>query len=130
MMFYMAADNDLCSQALTDIKELQRISGRPGIDIIVQLDSPSGAYRYRVLPQGTSILASLGQSNSGSPEALENFGSWAVKTYPAQKYLLVLWDHGDGWNKRGKSIGYDQYFKDWLSVAGGELRQAVAKISA
>jgi len=130
MMFYMAADNDLYSQALIDIKELQRISGRPGIDIIVQLDSPSGAYRYRVLPQGTSILASLGQSNSGSPEALADFGSWAVKMYPAQKYLLVLWDHGDGWSKQGKSIGYDQYFKDWLSVAGGELRQAVAKISA
>lgn len=127
MMFYMAAHNDLYSQALTDIKELQKISGKSGIDILVQLDSPSGAYRYKVLPQGTSILASLGQSNSGSPEALADFGSWAVKAYSAQKYLLVLWDHGDGWSKRGKSIGIDGL--DYLSVAGGELRQAVSEIS-
>ncbi len=130
MMFYMAADNDLYSQALTDIEELQKISGQPGIDIIVQLDSPSGAYRYQVLPQGTSILANLGQSNSGSPGALADFGRWAVKTFPAQKYLLVLWDHGDGWGKQGKNIGYDQYFKDWLSVAEGELRGALADISS
>jgi hypothetical protein len=34
MMFYMAADNDLFPQALIDIKELQKISGQPGIDII------------------------------------------------------------------------------------------------
>ena len=130
MMFYLAADNDLYSQALTDIEELQRISGQPGIDIIVQLDSPSGAFRYRVLPRGISTLANLGQSNSGSPEALADFGSWAVKTYPAQKYLLVLWDHGSGWSKRSKYIGYDQQCNDFLNVADGELRQALTKISA
>lgn len=128
MMFYMAADNDLYSQALTDIKELQRISGQPGIEILVQLDSPSGAFRYRVQPQGISILASLGQINSGSSGPLTDFGSWSVKMYPAQKYLLVLWDHGDGWSKKGKGIGIDG--PDYLSVAEGELRQAVAGISA
>lgn len=130
MMFYMAADNDLSGQALIDIKELQKISGQPGIDIIVQLDSPSGSFRYKVLPQGTSILASLGQSNSASPEALANFGSWAVKTYPAQKYLMVLWDHGSGWSKYSKYIGYDQQFNDFLSVAGGGLKEVLAKVSS
>jgi hypothetical protein len=128
LMFYLAADNDLYSQALTDIRELQRISGQPGVDIIVQLDSPSGASRYRVLPGGTVTLGSLGPSNSGSPEALADFGSWAVKTHPGQKYLMVLWDHGDGWSKRDKSIGIDGL--DYLSVAGGEMREALAKISA
>jgi hypothetical protein len=128
MMFYMAADNDLHGQALTDIEELRTIAGKPGVDILVQLDSPSGAFRYKVLPQGTSTLASLGQVNSGSPGPLAEFGCWAVKTYPAQKYLLVLWDHGDGWGKPGKNIGLDGI--DFLSVAGGELRAALSKISA
>lgn len=130
MMFYMAADNGLHGQALTDIAELQRISGQPGVDILVQLDSPSGAYRYEVLPRGTSTLASLGQINSGSPRALADFGVWAVKTCPAQRYLLVLWDHGNGWSKSSKFIGYDQQFNDFISVAGGELREAVGKISS
>ncbi|MBI4727145.1 T9SS type A sorting domain-containing protein [candidate division TA06 bacterium] len=128
MMFYMAADNDLYSQALTDIEELRKIAGKAGIEILIQFDSPSGAFRYRVLPQGISTLASLGQSNSGSPEALADFGLWAVKTYPARKYLLVLWDHGDGWSKRAKGIGIDGL--DYLSVAGGELREALADISS
>lgn len=128
MMFYLAADNDLYSQAADDIAELQKIAGIESVDILVQLDSPSGAFRYKVLPQGNSILASLGQSNSGSPEALADFGVWAVKAYPARKYLLVLWDHGTGWSKSPKFIGYDQQFNDFLSVAGGELRDAVGKI--
>jgi hypothetical protein len=130
MMFYMAADNDLYSQAVTDIEELRKISGQTGVDILVQLDSPSGAFRYKALPQGISILASLGQSNSGSPEALTDFGRWAVKTYPAQKYLLVLWDHGSGWSKNSKYIGYDQQFNDFLSVSEGELKEALETISA
>jgi len=130
MMFYMAADNDLYSQALIDIKELQKISGKPGVDIIVQLDSPSGAVRYKVMPQGLTILASLGSSNSGSGQTLADFGIWAVKAYPAQKYMLTLWDHGDGWSKQFKYIGYDQYFNDYLSVAGGELREALGEISS
>lgn len=128
MMFYLAADNDLYSQALIDIKELQRISGQPGVEILVQLDSPSGTYRYRIQPQGISILASLDQRNSGSPQALSDFGGWAVKMCPASQYLLVLWDHGDGWSKAGKSIGIDGL--DYLSVAQGELRQALSSISA
>lgn len=30
------------------------------------------------------------------PENLEDFIRWAKKTYPADRYMLVLWDHGGG----------------------------------
>lgn len=30
------------------------------------------------------------------PESLSDFISWSVKEYPADRYMLVLWDHGGG----------------------------------
>ena len=36
----------------------------------------------------------------GDPETLSDFIRWGTQTYPANKYALVLWGHGDG-AKRG-----------------------------
>ncbi len=32
----------------------------------------------------------------GDPKELAKFVSWAMKEYPAKRYVLVIWDHGDG----------------------------------
>ncbi len=38
------------------------------------------------------------QVNSGSGAALSDFGTWAVQSYPADHYGLIMWDHGGGWS--------------------------------
>ena len=35
-------------------------------------------------------------ANMSSPETLADFIQWSVRTCPAKKYALVLWDHGGG----------------------------------
>lgn len=35
-------------------------------------------------------------SNMGDPATLQNFLSWGVKTYPAEKMGVIFWDHGSG----------------------------------
>ena len=35
-------------------------------------------------------------ASMGRPETLSDFIRWAAREYPAQKYALVLWDHGGG----------------------------------
>ena len=42
-------------------------------------------------------LADLGQINMADPKTLIDFVTWAVKTYPSDKYVLILSDHGMGW---------------------------------
>ncbi len=32
-----------------------------------------------------------------SPESLIDFATWAMETYPADKYVLIMSDHGMGW---------------------------------
>ena len=33
-----------------------------------------------------------------TPKVLEDFIGWGMTSYPAEKYLLVLWNHGAGWD--------------------------------
>ena len=37
------------------------------------------------------------------PQSLEDFIVWAKKNYPADRYILILWDHGGGF-----SLGYGE----------------------
>lgn len=120
--------NGLYSFALEDLTELQKTQDTPGINFIVQIDSYQGARRYKADRQGLHLLAFLGDVNSGSSEALRNFGIWAAERYPSKYNALVLWDHGDGWSKGGKYIGYDEQNLDYLSVSQGELKEAVRDI--
>ena len=36
-----------------------------------------------------------------SPDSLANFIKWAVKAYPAKKYMLIVHDHGGGYTPNG-----------------------------
>jgi hypothetical protein len=43
-------------------------------------------------------VENLGETNTGDPPVLVDFAQWAIKNYPAQRYLLVIWNHGNGWD--------------------------------
>jgi hypothetical protein len=38
-----------------------------------------------------------GESNMSDPATLVDFATWAIKTFPADHYVLILSDHGMGW---------------------------------
>ena len=38
----------------------------------------------------------IASASMGAPETLSDFIRWSVDQYPADKYALVLWDHGGG----------------------------------
>ena len=49
--------------------------------------------------EGTSTFMldqTLPLANMGASDTLADFIRWSAQTYPAQKYALVLWDHGGG----------------------------------
>ncbi len=109
----LAADNDLEAAAIADIKEMERVGSRPGqVEIVVQVDRgasddrPNGdwhtARRYYVT-RGRSrrritstLLADLGDANTGDPRVLEDFLAFGVRAYPAERYALIIWNHGSG----------------------------------
>jgi hypothetical protein len=104
VMVYLAGDNNLDANGMEDLREMKKIGTTTAINVIAQFDRAGAGLqttRYQ-LQKGTSFEAdarqTLGETNTGSPEALIDFIKWGVKTYPANHYLLVLWNHGQGWD--------------------------------
>lgn len=55
-----------------------------------------GITRYRVESGELVQLAALPQANMGSGNTLADFLKFCTSTYPAERYGLILWDHGSG----------------------------------
>ncbi|MBN1626985.1 MAG: peptidase C11 [Deltaproteobacteria bacterium] len=104
VMVYMAGDNNLDGAGVIDLMEMKKIGSTSGLNIIVQFDlqgKNKSTNRYYIQKRGSlagDIVARLGETNMGDPKVLENFVAWGAKNYPSMHYLLVLWNHGAGWD--------------------------------
>ena len=126
VMVYMSADqsgsSSLDSVAWLDLEEMESIGSTEQVKIVVQLDpydSCTGTYRYYItgVDKGSSyplysddIVGNLSEQDMSDSAVLANFVNWATNNYPAEHYLLILWDHGGGWKKEGiikKGIMWD-----------------------
>ncbi|RPJ01366.1 MAG: hypothetical protein EHM39_03395, partial [Chloroflexi bacterium] len=112
-MAYIAGDNDLEAFALRDLDEMEFIGSTDEVNIVAQIDRSdiydtshddwTDARRYLVQfdTDFTAInseeVGTVGESNTGDPDTLADFMIWAMTTYPAQHYALVIWDHGGSW---------------------------------
>ena len=114
IMLYQNADDPVLEEDIfTDLNEAERVGSSDSVTIVSQMDRYDGEFegdgdwtstkRFLVEQDddltsiGSTELDDLGEVDSGSPEALVDFALWAMKSYPAQKYALILSDHGAGW---------------------------------
>ncbi|MDD2734761.1 MAG: clostripain-related cysteine peptidase [Desulfuromonadaceae bacterium] len=104
IMVYLAGDNNLDSAGVVDLKEMKSVGTSDKIAVLAQFDRSGnkGATTRYCLKKGTTIakdaVQTLGETNMGDPKVLEDFVTWGVTNYPADHYLLVLWNHGAGWD--------------------------------
>ncbi len=133
---YMDADNNLEEYGVRDMNELEKIGSQPEVDVIVLMDRIDGynssngdwkdARTYYVTKDldtsniNSTLLVNNGEINMGDPAVLENFLEWGIMSFPAEKYALILWDHGSGWKARSpkhavKGVAYDDTSDDFLS---------------
>ena len=104
VMVYLAGDNNLDSAGVIDLKEMKKVGSTEQINVIAQFDREGKSIatnRYYIRKGGTlakDVVGSLGETNMGNPHVLEDFIKWGIKNYPAEHYLVVVWNHGNGWN--------------------------------
>ena len=104
VMVYLAGDNNLDSAGVIDLKEMKKVGSTDQINVIAQFDRQGkdiSTNRYYIRKGGTlakDVVGSLGETNMGNPRVLEDFIKWGIKNYPAEHYLLVVWNHGNGWD--------------------------------
>ena len=124
-MVYLDGDNNLEPAAMKDFNEMELVGSTDQVNIVVQFDRVpdyddsdgnwSDTRRYRVIKDNnmqkltSPVLQYLGEVNMGTSENLTQFITWAVDNYPAQHYILVLWDHGSSWRNLNRNLNAFNY---------------------
>ena len=113
MMYQDADDPALERDIMMDMNEMEMIGSTDQVVIVSQIDRYRGGYsgdgnwdttrRYLVTYDndlnnlGSELLMDLGEENMGDATTLSDYLTWAIKSYPADKYVLIMSDHGMGW---------------------------------
>jgi hypothetical protein len=114
VMLYQDADDEVLEQDIfLDLNEAERVGSTDRVTIVAQLDRYQGAFqgdgnwssakRYLVTQDDdlnaihSQVLDDLGEANMAEGSSLVDFVTWAVESYPADRYVLILSDHGMGW---------------------------------
>jgi len=161
IMVYMNGDrpsSDSCyfsleEPGIADINEMERGIGAKAQVVVEfdrgQCDSSNDGWdttrRYLITPDKTEetgdemridskLIEDLGEKDMGDPETLIDFARWACDTFPANRKILIIWDHGSGWidsypqdnEVPVKSVCVDNY--DELTMS--ELDYAMSEITS
>jgi hypothetical protein len=99
----MAGDNDLDPRGATDLMEMKRVGSTAAVNIVAEFDrsKPHASKRYYLRKGATAradVVPDIGKTNTGDPKNLTAFVKWVAREYPAERYILVLWNHGEGWD--------------------------------
>jgi hypothetical protein len=116
VMVYMVADSDdaFYQDAMDDILEMEKgladLKPESDVRVLVQVDAPKPGepqlceVRKRK-PNGESRILHLpcpDEIKAFDGKCLLDFVSFGIQSYPAERYKLILWGHGDGidWKRR------------------------------
>ncbi|MGC9038183.1 MAG: clostripain-related cysteine peptidase [Roseiflexus sp.] len=117
VLVYLDGDNNLERDAVIDFNEMELVGSSDQVKIVVLFDRTGAAApwdddsngnwettkRFLVTQDDdpntirSQELDDLGELNMGDPQTLVDFAVWGMQTYPAERYALILWDHGASW---------------------------------
>ena len=108
LMIYMCG-SDLESKggsAIKDLKEMIKADiNTEEVNVLIMAGgtkrwmndfSPNETSIYRMKKNGPVLVQSNPSMNMGDAETLTHLLEFGYNEYPAQKYALILWDHGGG----------------------------------
>jgi len=148
VMVFLNAANDLDDYSELNINQMEQIQTNPNVRVVVQWKraarfAPPGSWtgtrRYLIQYDtdaqriNSRLLEDLGEGvDMGSADTLREFVRWARTNYPADRYALVIWNHGSGWRSRAAFRGRAVSFDDELgtSIKIWELPTAIRPSSA
>ena len=114
VMLYQDADDQILEKDIyIDLNEAERVGSSDNVQIVAQIDRFRGGFsadgdwtsarRYYVTRDddltriGSQLVSDLGEVDMGSGDSLVDFITWAAATFPADRYILIMSDHGLGW---------------------------------
>jgi Clostripain family len=101
-MVYLDGDNDLDPWGWYTIDLMVKglaagDHGSVAIPVLYDHAGATGAEQGVVTAQGYVKLADVAEPDMSSGDTLAAFIEWAMAGWPAERYVLDIWDHGSGW---------------------------------
>ncbi len=154
IMLYQDADDKILEKDIyLDLNEAEKIGSTDRVHIVAQVDRFSAGYqgdgnwdstKRFYITQDNSLqqvqsqqIEDIGEANMADGDTLVDFVTWAVETFPADKHVLIMSDHGMGWpgGWSDPTAGRDDNSTPLSSALGdqlylNELDDALAEIRA
>lgn len=150
VLVFLNAANDLYWASDLNVNQMEQVADNPEVRFVLQWkqsrdvfsgSSFDGVRRVLVKPDNTSAIVSevvqanlvngLGQAlDMGDPDTFKDFLDWAKTYYPADRYALVIWNHGNGWKRKPfdelptRAFSYDDQYGTSIQI--WEIDQALA----
>jgi hypothetical protein len=114
VMMYGAGNNNLdvsnnnTSYIIQDVQDMEKVGSQPGMQIAAMVASERTGgrakyYHIEYFPTenpdqiSSPMLEDKGTKDMSDPATLKEFINYCKDHYPAEKYLLIIDDHGSGW---------------------------------
>ena len=109
-LIFLNANNNLDYYGDLNLKQMEEVGSTDKINIVVQWGSMKRPSVKRMLIQKNNsenkeqiispVIEDLGAVDMGDPNEFLKFLKWGKEKFPAKKYFVSLWNHGNGWYKR------------------------------
>ncbi len=118
--------------ASMDIDEILSVSGQPeNVNIVLETGgakhwaksniNPSYLERWEIRNKNMTRKAQLSRASMGETSTLQSFIEWGLDNYPAEKYGLIMWNHGGAMD----GCCFDENASN-DSISATELKEAVS----
>ncbi len=142
VLVYMNAANDLHPFSTLNVNQMEKVANNSQVRFVVQWKQSQTAFPSSSFDGTRRLLAKFDTSNSiasqtvqdmgggvdmGDWQTLQNFIIWGKQNYPADRYVLVVWNHGNGWSRRPnqtRAVSYDDETGNAIQI--WELPSALA----
>jgi hypothetical protein len=149
ILVFMNAANDLDQFSDLNINQMERVANNADVRFVIQwkrvqalgFGAPwTGTRRYRAtFDQSTNnswsgvaseLIQDMGGGvDMGNRNTLRDFVNWGMTFYPAERYVVVIWNHGAGWFDDSqkpagtRGVSFDDEFFTFIKTT--ELSQAL-----
>jgi hypothetical protein len=130
ILVFMNAKNNLEQDAFKNYWQMAQVGSSKDVNVVVELGRPqkhyytadsapwSGVKRFIVAkgvvtPDAANAVEDLGAADMGKGSTMSEFVSWGVPKFPAVNYMLVIWDHGQGYRFQ---IAMDRRNREFASL--------------
>ncbi len=105
---YMAGDNTLYNELTDDLNEMKMVGSNNDLEIVALTDkiNNNDSHAYHVLKHNLEEKDLTEINNTwedeldmGNGDTLRDFLIWATNEFPAKRKILIIWNHGSGWEK-------------------------------